>query len=617
MSIRVRTKNQEPRGVRGVRKYWYFLKMMQVSPWYFLIQIVSSLCVAGFDGLSLGLLAPLLKGIIEKDFSFLGNITGVPWLMRVTGIHIQDVPSRFLFLGLVGVIFVSALLKNVVFYLSQVYMVKQREGSAFYLKNFVFQRYLTFGKLYLDKISQGYIQSDLLFADRVVRLLDALGKLLIAGFTLVVYFSIMVFVEWRLALFAVVVLPALHFSLRWLIKKIRRTAQLQSRVALKMGRQVFDILSGITVVHAYNKEEPMFRRFRQINDDIKRHNISQDKKLRMIQPFQEVLTMIAILFFVSAVAFIFVTGRAGQVSEYFLFLILVRRCAPVLIQLNRVKSDVAQLDGPMNRLLKVAEEKDKHVVSSGEEEFSGINSHIEIRNLNFQYRQHLPVVRGVSFTIPKGQMTAIVGPTGSGKTTLINLIMRFYECPPGTIFLDGKDIREYSIESLRRSISLVSQEVTLFNDTLKNNVLFGSRRDQRPGNEEVLSVFKKARLDEFVAKLPQGIHTEIGDRGVRLSGGEKQRVSIARALLRQPDIMILDEATSSLDTTTERLVQEAIEEAVKGRTAIVIAHRLSTVKNADKIVVIEEGRKIEEGHLSELIERRGAFYHYWQAQRFE
>ena len=210
---------------------------------------------------------------------------------------------------------------------------------------------------------------------------------------------------------------------------------------------------------------------------------------------------------------------------------------------------------------------------------------------------------------------AIVGPTGSGKTTLISLLLRFYDCPSSSILVDGVDIKEFNIKSLRNHIAFVNQDVMLFNDTLRNNIIYGFREEI--SDDVLLEVIRKARLDDLLNKLPDGLDTLIGDKGVKLSGGEKQRVAIARVLIRKSEILILDEATSSLDSKTEAFVHEAIDEAVKGKTSIVIAHRLSTIKNADKIVVLEDGKIVEHGSLNALLKKKARFYSYWAAQKFD
>ena len=281
---------------------------------------------------------------------------------------------------------------------------------------------------------------------------------------------------------------------------------------------------------------------------------------------------------------------------------------------NNIKVTLARLKPPLKELAKIFDDKDKFYVIDGSKTFSGLQKGIEFHNLKFSYTPEIPVLKDINFFVEKGKMTAMVGPSGAGKTTLISLLMRFYDCPSGSIVIDGEDIKNFTLKSLREHISLVSQEVFLFNETLRYNMAFGLDREIK--EVELIDVATKARIYDFISRLPNRFDTQIGDRGVRLSNGERQRIAIARALLKGSEILILDEATSSLDTKTEKLIQQAIDEAIKGRTAIVIAHRLSTIKSADKIVVIEEGKFIEEGSLTELLNKKGHFYKYWEAQKF-
>jgi ABC-type multidrug transport system fused ATPase/permease subunit len=269
----------------------------------------------------------------------------------------------------------------------------------------------------------------------------------------------------------------------------------------------------------------------------------------------------------------------------------------------------------LEELKKVLNDKDKFFVHSGSREFKGLKEKIEFKNLNFSYDKKIPILKNINCIIEKGKMTAVIGYTGAGKTTIINLLLRFYEINPKSIFIDSTDIREFDIKSLREHIAVVTQEILLFNDTIKNNIIYGLKR--KVNEKEMNKILKEARLHDFIISLPEGINAIIGDRGVKLSGGEKQRLAIARTLLKGSEILILDEATSSLDSKTEKLIQEAIDSAVKDRTSIVIAHRLSTIKNADKIIVIENGTVVEQGALKELIAKKGKFYEYWKEQKFD
>jgi len=241
------------------------------------------------------------------------------------------------------------------------------------------------------------------------------------------------------------------------------------------------------------------------------------------------------------------------------------------------------------------------------------NNNITIEHINFRYDKD-DVLKGFSLTVPKGQTVALVGQSGSGKSTIANLLTRFYDVQEGSIKIDGTDIRDYKLDSLRGLMGLVTQDSILFNDTIRSNVSLGK---QDATEEEIIAALKIANAYEFVKDLPEGIDTNIGDSGNKLSGGQKQRLSIARAVLKNPPIMILDEATSALDTESERLVQQALENMMQNRTSVVIAHRLSTIQKADKIVVMQKGRIVEQGTHDELIAREGTYKKLVMMQSFE
>jgi subfamily B ATP-binding cassette protein MsbA len=277
------------------------------------------------------------------------------------------------------------------------------------------------------------------------------------------------------------------------------------------------------------------------------------------------------------------------------------------------QSQLAAASSPINEVLKVFQEEGKFFVTGGRREFHGLQQGITFRNLTFAYATDRDVLHDVSLVIRAKRTTAIVGPTGAGKSTLIHLLMRYYDCPSRSIFLDEVDIREFQLDSYLARIALVSQDTLLFHDTLRNNITYGLTDVP----EEILqNVVARARLGGLIEQLPLGLDTPIGDRGVQLSGGEKQRVSIARALLKNAEILILDEATSALDSQTENLIQEAINDAMQNRTGIVIAHRLSTIKHADEIVVLKDGCLAEQGTLQDLLQLQGVFARLWKEQSF-
>jgi subfamily B ATP-binding cassette protein MsbA len=495
-------------------------------------------------------------------------------------------------------------------------------GIAFQVKRFsnrlrklVYERYLSFGKLFFDQHNVGYLYQVLTgYTAQIAQQLDILNSVLFSVFSLTVYFVIMLFISWPLTIFVVVVSPVLYFSVEWLFKKIRKTSESYTESYNRLAKNIMDALICIPLVKAYTNERKEKEWFDRSSDLVEGFEVSIDKKQMLIGPIQEIVVLSLVLVLVGFMAFLVIREKMGEIAGYLMFLIILRRAAGRLGSFNTIQASLASVKGPILEVMKVFEDKDKHFVPDGPRGFKGLKEKIEFNHLNFTYLKGVQALKDITFSIGKGKTTAIVGPSGAGKTTLIHLMMRFYDSPPSSIKIDGVDIRDFSVESLRKEMAMVSQDTLLFNASFRENVSYGL--NGRVSDREIDEVIEKAKLKELISKLPQGLETEIGDRGVKLSGGEKQRLALARAILKGAEILILDEATSALDTHTEKLIQAAIDEAIKGKTAIVIAHRLSTIKHADRIVVIEGGKLVEEGSLNELLDRKGKFYQYWEAQKF-
>ena len=340
--------------------------------------------------------------------------------------------------------------------------------------------------------------------------------------------------------------------------------------------------------------------------------VRRDRAIAIRYPIEEITILFAMLL-VQGV-FIYVSGDFRPV-DLMIFAAFLLPLQQSLRDYKMISQFSVRVYEELPRLEAVAElfsDDGKFIVPSGERTFQGIEHEIEVSGLGFRYEQATEVLHDLNATIPAGKVTAIVGSSGAGKTTFVDLIARFYDCEPGTIFLDGTDIREYSLPSLHSRMAIVSQDVWLLNRSFRDNLTFGLERTVP--DEELFSVLADVEMHDLVTDLPDGLDTEVGDRGVRLSGGQRQRIALARALLRDPDIVILDEATSALDSVIEQSVAAAIKRRLTGHTLIVIAHRLSTIRDADLILVFEGGRIVERGTWHDLIERRGAFHALYQAQ---
>jgi len=601
-------------GYSAIFKLKSFTRLTGLQLRYFTVPAILSLLAASFEGVGIALLLPLVKGILQMDFDFVQE-TKIMHFIMYNVFHISSKPNTFIFAFLVGTILVAMVASSIMRYFASITTLYQLRIFCDSLRKLIFNRYLSFGKLFFDRNNLGHLHNVLInFTYRISGEFRNLQDAFVRFFSFIIYVVIMSVISLPLTILVVLTLPVLTQSVRWLIEKIKKTSIVFASSSKRINEEIFNILSCIPLVKMYASEKREEKKFSILSGELCKLEFSLDKKSQLIQPINEIIILIIVLLLVSLMSFMAIKEKSAQVSSFLVFFILLKKASSSFHFITIIKKSLATINGPLTDIIKIFDDKDKSFVISGEKEFTGLKKNIVFRNTNFSYTDGVQILKNISFTIDKGKVIALVGPSGAGKTTLINLILRFYDSSPSTMFVDGTDIREFNLESLREHIALVSQDAMLFNDTLKNNLTYGLKREVT--EDEIIATARKARLYDFVMRLPNGFDTYIGDRGVKLSGGEKQRVAITRALLKNTEILILDEATSSLDSKTEKLIQEAITEAIRGRTTIVIAHRLSTIKNADKIAVIENGRFMEEGTLSELLDKKGKFFEYWQEQKF-
>ncbi len=580
---------------------------------YFVSPIVLSFLVAFLEGVSVSLLFFLAKGVIKMNFTFLQGMPVFRAVIEKASSFIAP-SNTVIFAVLVISIFSAVLLKNIFQYFSSLSIAFQMRRFSHNLRSAIFNRYLEFGKLFFDRNSEAQMRNTVLvFTDEITQYLMDVHNVLSNFFMIIVYMVIMFVISVNLTIIVIILSPVFYYSLMWLIKKIKATSRYYVSSQNALSRKLSDVFSCMGLVMAYSNEEREKSNFIRASETLKRWQFSLDKKYKLINPLQEITILIVILLLISFVALV-VAKENKELAGFLVYFYILKRLTGSFGVLNNFRGNLAVILGSAEEIISIFDDKDKFFIRSSGVEFKGLCDKIVFDRLSFSYIPEKVILKDISFSVEKGKMLAIVGHTGSGKTTIINLLMRFYDCPHASIFIDGADIRDFTLVSLRAHLALVSQETLLFNDTIRNNMLYGIAREI--SDKELIDIARKARLYDFISGLPDNFNTHIGDRGVKLSGGEKQRLAIARALLKKSEILILDEATSSLDSATEKLIQAAIDEAVKDRTTIVIAHRLSTIRHADKIVVIENGTLAEDGALDELLERKDRFYHYWQEQKF-
>jgi ATP-binding cassette subfamily B protein len=418
--------------------------------------------------------------------------------------------------------------------------------------------------------------------------------------------------NWKLTLLSILPIPLVILSLQIYAKRVRPAFRNRQKELGNLNALLNDNLSGIREIKAFTREEDEEKRVHTGIDNYRKSLLKALKLMATFQPFVEFTSSIGTLIVIYFGGRLALQGTLPVADLVAFFLYLESFYSPVRNLSGAWEAVQSSLAGADRVAGLLAEPREPQTVRGAAPVTGRVRGEFVFRNVSFEYAEGIPVLEDVSLEIPAKSVVALVGPTGVGKTTLVSLIPRFYDVTSGSITLDGRDLCDYTLDSLRQQISIVLQDVFLFYGTVRENLLFG-----RPNADEaeMIAAAQAANAHDFIAELPEGYDTLIGERGVKLSGGQKQRLSIARAILKDAPILILDEATSSVDTETEQLIQQALERLMQGRTTIIIAHRLSTIRNADKIVVLEDKSIREIGTHEELLKMGGLYKRLYTVQK--
>ena len=514
-----------------------------------------------------------------------------------------------------GIIMLSVFLANFFRYMSQRVLTRMRTRVVFRLKKALFEKLSTLHLGFFHHQQKGNILSVMSADVHEIEnsIVSSVQVLFREPLMVIVYIFLLFSMSLNLTLFTVIFFPVAALLIAGIAKKLRKSATISQSLLGRLLNVTDETISGVRIIKAFTAQAFVQKKFDVHNEAYRKVSKSMVNRRELAGPLSEflgVLVIIAVMVYGGRL----VLNQQSELSasEFVTYIILYSQLIAPIKNISTALTNIQRGLAAGDRVMAIIDTEDLIVDKPDAQKLNAFNSRIEFRDTSFAYNTE-EVLKNISFTIPKGKMVAIVGQSGAGKSTTADLLCRFYDPQGGGVFIDSTDIRDYTLESLRRQMGIVTQEAILFNDTVFNNIAFGIENARK---EDVIFAAKVANAHEFISQMEEGYQTNIGDRGSRLSGGQRQRISIARAVLKNPPILILDEATSSLDTESEKLVQDAIQKLMLNRTSLVIAHRLSTIQHADEIIVLNAGKIVQRGSHQELISQKGIYKKLCDMQSF-
>ncbi len=587
----------------------YLRLLLYIKPYriFFILSFITMIIFALMSGFSLGIISPLVIAIFNKDGSALS-------LFGQSNIKILNNIDKWMFelsplvtlKRLSFLIIIIFFLKGVFQYFHLYFNCRVEQGVIKDIRNNLYRHIHSLSLSFFSRSSTGNLSSIITNDVEIVKESVSKGFIEIVRESILasIYVFIVIWASWRLAVLSILLVP---LSILLIVIAGKRLRKRGTKIQEKMGDMMStfnETISGIRIVKAFSMEHFELRKFSRNTFDYLKTVIRFETLKLAIAPLTEFLGAIAASIILLYGGYLILVSQSLSPDRFFVFLAASLSLMQPIKRVGEANSKIQRGLGAAKRIFEILDTEEKVEEYPNPIPFSGLTKQITFRNVSFKYNSGMPVLKNVSLEVKVGHVIALAGPSGAGKSTIINLIARFYDPTSGSIEIDGIDIRRLSLKSLREEIGLVTQEIILFNDTIFNNIAYGRSKISR---KQVVKVSKAANAHCFIEKLPNGYDTIIGERGESLSGGEKQRISIARALLKDPPILILDEATSALDAESQSQVQEAILKLMRGRTTIVIAHRMSTIRNADLIYVIDKKTIVGCGKHDELLRKNGIY----------
>ena len=587
--------------------YWFLLKKIFPYIRTVLFRIILNLGISIPLGLLDGVVAISLRpyldyvvnGNSEQSFSLFG--------------HTYPLQHSLIMLIPLGIV-IFALIQGLLKYFSNYLTDWTGTKMANNLKKDLFQKLTSLDTKFFDLNSSGIILTRFLNDpnEATRQLIDATRSMIITVFELIALVFVLLFNSWKLAIIGVTVMGVAMIPVALIRKKIKQVSTDTAVVLGNMMTNLNETFSGNKIVTAYNLQEKQNTKFKNLLDNIFDLTLSLTKRVGWLSPVMYFICSVGIALVMTYGNYLILSGQltAGSFASFITALLLLYK--PVK-NFGYTLSELQRTFTAMSRVFELFDLTPQIVDRENAQDLKGVESSIEFKNVYFEYVEDTPILKNISLKINKNETIALVGNSGGGKSTFVNLIPRFYDIKSGSIEIDGQDIRQFKIKSLRNSVSFVFQDNFLFSGSLRENILMGK---YNATDAEIERALELAHLDEFVNTLPDGVDTIVGERGTSLSGGQRQRVAIARAMIKDAPVVILDEATSALDNESEAIVQKALDNLMKNKTVFVIAHRLSTIKNASRIVVINDGEIAEIGTHDELMSMENSRYKHLYEMQF-
>ncbi|MBW4443624.1 MAG: ABC transporter ATP-binding protein/permease [Plectolyngbya sp. WJT66-NPBG17] len=586
----------------------FILREFKAFPKIAIAAILFAIGSAAFEGFGFGFLLAFLQSLVSPELEPFK--TGINWFdFWILGID-RGATERLLRVS--GLILLSAWVRAAFNYLTLVYTELTQQTLVDRLRKQVFEQLQSVNLSYFAQISSGELVNTLTSEISKLNLAFAIAAFIITKLLALILYSVLLFtISWQLTIISLALFGLIAIVLSRLNDRVRAKSVAVSEANGRFTSRALEFISGIRTVQAFATQKYERKRFYHASSEVVQTGMRATRESAIVRPLAEGLaTTVLILMIILAIT-VFVQNGMLQTASLLTFLFILFRLVPAIHEVNGSRVQLIAATGSIRNLGELLRQDNKPYLQDGDRNFEKLKHAIEFCAVDFGYDPNQPVLKEISLYIPKGKTTAIVGGSGAGKTTLVDLIPRFYDPTFGRLLLDGQDARSFVIESLRKKMAIVSQDTFIFNTSVRENIAYGV---DHVTDQQIWQAAEQANALTFILDLPEQFETVLGDRGVRLSGGQRQRLAIARALLRDPEILILDEATSALDSESERLIQQSLERLSQGRTVITIAHRLSTIVRADQVVVMEQGRIVEQGSYEALLEQQGRLWHYHRIQ---